>query len=245
MNATETFKLEAETPEANQPEPVAVAPGTLDIRLCDCMDLMREFPDGYFDLAIVDPPYGIGETNQKNLSRGTSSVKWKRAAPRDYGDFQWDKYAPENSYFIELRRVSKNQIIWGANHFIERVPKANSPCWIVWDKLNSGDFADAELAWGSFPSAVRKIDLLWNGFQKCEQVERIHPTQKPVALYKWLLANYAKPGMKILDTHLGSGSHAIACHYAGMHLTACEIDPDYYHAAMERIERETAQTTLL
>jgi site-specific DNA-methyltransferase (adenine-specific) len=209
------------------------------------MELMREFPDKHFDLAIVDPPYGIGESDSRNDSRGTSSAKWKRAKPTNYGKYTWDKEAPQQSYFTELKRVSRNQIIWGANHFIESIPCANSSCWIVWDKLNSGDFADAELAWASFKTAVRKVNLLWNGFIRCETAPRIHPTQKPVALYRWLLANYAKEGQKILDTHLGSGSHAIACHYAKMHLTACELDPDYYAAACERIERETRQLTFL
>jgi site-specific DNA-methyltransferase (adenine-specific) len=214
---------------------------TLDLRLMDCMELMREFPDKHFDLAIVDPPYGIGESDSRNDSRGTCSVKWKRAKPTNYGKFTWDKEAPPESYFVELKRISRNQIIWGANHFIERIPSANSPCWIVWDKLNSGDFADAELAWASFKTAVRKVDLLWNGFIRCETAKRIHPTQKPIALYRWLLANYAKQGDKILDTHLGSMSHAIAAHYSGVHLTGCELDPDYFSAGIARVKAETAQ----
>jgi site-specific DNA-methyltransferase (adenine-specific) len=215
----------------------------LDIRLMDCMDLMREFPDKHFDLAIVDPPYGIGEDGSKNHTRG------KMATAQNYKPFAGnDKHTPDLAYFSELSRVSKNQIAWGANHYIDKMPRASS-CWIVWDKVNGGnDFADCELAWTSFKSAVRKFTFCWNGMLQGDMKNketRIHPTQKPVALYRWLLANYAKEGMKILDTHLGSGSHAIACHYAKMHLTACELDPDYYAAACERIERETRQLTLL
>jgi len=214
----------------------------LDIRLMDCMALMREFPDKHFDLAIVDPPYGIGEDGSKNYTRSNLGVA------KNYKAFAGnDKKSPTSAYFNELSRVSKNQIVFGANHFIDKMPWASS-CWIVWDKLNGeSDFADCELAWTSFKSSVRKFTFRWAGMLQGDMANketRIHPTQKPVALYRWLLANYAKEGMKILDTHLGSGSHAIACHYAKMHLTACELDPDYYAAACERIERETRQLTL-
>ena len=216
----------------------------LDIRNCDCMDMMREFKDNHFELAIVDPPYGIGESGSRNKSRG------KLAVSKDYKPFAGDDLRPpEPEYFSELFRVSKSQIMWGANHYINsmvasaRCPSLNSPCWIVWDKRNGdSDFADCELAWTSFKSAVRQFTFLWNGMLRGEPGERIHPTQKPVALYKWLLQNYAKEGDKILDTHMGSGSIAIACHYMGFNLTACELDTDYYNAACERIKRETAQT---
>jgi site-specific DNA-methyltransferase (adenine-specific) len=164
--------------------------------------------------------------------KGDAKAKYKM------GD--WDFQPPPSEYFSELRRVSKNQIIWGANHYIERMAW-NSPSWIIWDKLYSNDvsFAAVEMAWTSFRTTAKKFE--------CTplQAARIHPTQKPVKLYNWLLANYAKPGQRILDTHLGSGSHAIACHYFGAHLTATEIDPDYYAAACERIKRETQQLGLL
>ena len=206
----------------------------LDLRLGDCMDLMRDTPDEFFDLAIVDPPYGIRVGDNK---QGMGRRKCDARATYKMGD--WDHEAPPVEYFAELRRVSKHQIVWGANHFIERLP-INSACWIVWDKMFSNEvsFAAAELAWTSFDSTAKKFQChpLQNG--------RIHPTQKPVKLYAWLLANYAKPGQRILDTHLGSGSHAIACHYAGMHLTATEIDPDYFAASCERIERETRQVEM-
>ena len=198
----------------------------LDLRLGDCMDVMKAFGDGHFDLAIVDPPYGIGEDGGKCRTRGS-----KRTNGEAKG---WDKEPPPMEYFVELRRVAKHQIIWGGNYF----PLPPSRCWLFWDKLMGGDFADGELAWTSFDRVVKK-------FTKCNKAPgQIHPTQKPVALYKWTLANFATPGMRVLDTHMGSGSIAIAAHYAGIHLTAYEIDADYYAAAVERVERETRQLSL-
>lgn len=206
------------------------------------MELVARYPDGYFDLAIVDPPYGIWEDGGSNHSRG------KLTKPKKYIPKQWDRQKPEKGFFTELLRVSKNQIIWGANHFIENIPNANSSCWVVWDKNNGeNDFADCELAYTSFKSAVRKFEFKWHGMLQGDMKNketRIHPTQKPVALYKWLLHNYAKPGDRILDTHLGSGSIAIACHDYGYDLTACELDPEYYAAAMKRIEAHRAQGRL-
>lgn len=207
-----------------------------DLRNMDCMDLMAEFPDKYFDLAIVDPPYGIGMDGGKIGGDNLGKAK-------DYSKKEWDCCAPEKEYFQELFRVSNNKIIWGANHFISKIP-FNSSCWIVWDKDNSGNFADCELAWTSFNSAVRKFKFRWNGMLQEDMKNketRIHPTQKPVALYKWLLQNYAKPGDKILDTHLGSGSIAIACHQMGFDLTGSELDKDYFEAMQKRIKYETAQ----
>ena len=212
-----------------------------DLRNCNNMELMAEFEDNHFDLAIVDPPYGIGEDGLKNHSRD-KATKATRYTPKN-----WDKLAPSKEYFDELFRVSTNQIVWGANHYIERINK-NSSCWIVWDKDNGlTDFADSELAWSSFKTAVRNFKFKWQGMlqQNMKNKEfRIHPTQKPKALYKWLLQNYAKEGDKILDTHLGSGSIAIACHEMGFDLTGCELDKDYYEAMLKRIETETAQQDL-
>jgi len=210
-----------------------------DLRNCDNMELMAEYPDNHFDLAIVDPPYGIGESGKTNKTRGLLAV------PKDYKSFSGDDIkCPDKEYFDELFRVSKNQIIWGSNHFIERINK-NSSCWIVWDKENgTTDFADSELAWTSFKTAVRNFKFRWNGMLQKDMKNkefRIHPTQKPKALYKWLLQNYAKEGDKILDTHLGSGSIAIACHEMGFDLTGCELDKDYFQAMLKRIETETAQ----
>ena len=209
------------------------------------MALMRRYPDKHFDLAIVDPPYGIGADKAQNnaakqriAANGTSKAGrgWKL-----YKETQWDENAPSADYFSELFRVSKNQIIWGANYYPQHLPPSMG--WVFWDKgQREFSLADGELAFTSFERALRVFEYA-RGAALAEG-ERIHPTQKPVALYRWLLERYAKPGQRILDTHLGSGSHAIACHYAGVHLTACEIDADYFAAAQERIARETRQTTL-
>jgi|TARA_B110001450_G_C17492137_1_gene428776 site-specific DNA-methyltransferase (adenine-specific) len=205
------------------------------------MELMSRYEDNHFDLAIVDPPYGIDVGNQSQGKGGGVAKKI------DYTVKDWDKSSPDLEYFKELKRVSKNQIIWGANHFINKIP-FGSPCWIVWDKVNGGtDFADCELAYTSFKTAVRKISWRWSGMlqQDMKNKEiRIHPTQKPVKLYEWLLMNYAKEGDKILDTHLGSGSIAIACHNLKYDLTACELDKEYYEAAMKRIEKHKQQLTM-
>jgi len=170
---------------------------------------MAQFPDKYFDLAIVDPPYGIGEDGKSNHSRSclAQTTKFK---PK-----KWDKEPPPPGYFDLLKQKSKNQIIWGANHFIDNFPfMCNSPCWLVWDKENGkNDFADCELAWTSYSTTVRKFRFQWQGMlqgnMKNKEI-RIHPTQKPVQLYKWTLHNYAKPDFKIIDTHVGSASSIIA-----------------------------------
>lgn len=206
---------------------------------CDCMEYMATLDDNAFDLAITDPPYGIGENGDRNASRG------KLAVAKDYKPFAGgDVSAPPTVYFDELRRVSKNQIMWGANHYIHENP-IGSPCWIVWDKVTgANDFADCELAWASFKTAVRMFRFQWLGMLQGDmknKEKRIHPTQKPVALYRWLLKNYAKPGQRILDTHLGSGSSAIAAHYFGCDFVGCELDADYYKAASERFKKETRQ----
>lgn len=207
----------------------------------DCMEYLKTLEDNAFDLAIVDPPYGIGEDGKSNHSRG------KLAKATKYTPKNWDSLAPPKEYFIELKRVAKDVIIWGANHFIQNIPKANSPSWVVWDKDNSGDFADCELAYTSYKKAVRKFKFRWNGMlqedMKNKEV-RIHPTQKPVKLYEWLLMNYAKEGDKILDTHLGSGSIALACHNLGFDLVGCELDKEYYNAACKRLKQHQAQLTM-
>ena len=208
----------------------------------DCMDGMKQFPDKYFELAIVDVPYGIGEDGSKNHSRG------KLAIAKDYKPFYGnDLKAPDADYFNELMRISQNQIIWGANHFISKIP-FDSSCWIVWDKNNGdNDFADCELAWTSFKTAVRKFKYTWNGMLQenmKNKEQRIHPTQKPIALYKWLLTNYAKPGDKIIDTHVGSASSLIACHNYGFEYIGFEIDKDYYKAAKERLEAAKNQVSM-
>jgi len=191
----------------------------------DCMEDLKEFKDNQFDLAIVDPPYGIGMDGKNNWSGSKHKVK------------NWDNNAPSKKYFTELMRISKNQIIWGANHFISRIP-FDSKCWIIWDKKNDGfSFADGEMAWTSFNTAVRFFR-----YHRGQQTDkRIHPTQKPVKLYEWLLMNYAKEGDKILDTHLGSGSIAIACHNLGYHLEGYELDKEYFEAASKRLKQHQQQ----
>lgn len=208
------------------------------------MDYMSGLPDKAFDLAIVDPPYGVKQDGHRENNRS------KLAKSRNYHKALWAQQRPEPEYFSELFRVSENQIIFGGNHLADLIGK-KSPCWLVWDKHTTGGFADCELAYTSFDTAVRKFDYPWNGMiqgffgKKSINEDRIHPTQKPVALYKWILSNYAKAGDRILDTHLGSGSSAIAAHYSGFDFVGLEIDQNYYQAAMARFERETAQLDLL
>jgi site-specific DNA-methyltransferase (adenine-specific) len=203
----------------------------------DCLEAMRQMTDNQFDLAIVDPPYGIG-ANKMQLGNG------KRKVYR--GEADWDAKPPSKEYFEELFRVSKNQVIWGANHFIEQFSR-NSSCWLFWDKgTGANDFADGELAWTSFNGAMRKMFISWVGANAKEknELDRIHPTQKPVRLYEWILDKYAKEGQTILDTHLGSGSIALACHNRGFDLTAFEIDKEYFEAAKKRLEIHQAQLTM-
>ena len=196
--------------------------------------------DDCYDLAIVDPPYGIGEDGKKNHSRDKLAVATK------YISKNWDKSSPNKEYFDQLFRVSKNQIVFCANHFISKIPY-DSSCWIVWNKKNSGDFADCELAWTSFKYAVRMFSYRWNGMLQenmKNKEKRIHPTQKPVQLYKWILQNYANEGDTILDTHLGSGSIAVACHDMGFSLDAYELDTDYYNSACKRLKEHQRQLKL-
>lgn len=214
------------------------------VYLQDCIERMKQFPDNYFDLAVVDPPYGLGEASgreeSRNMSKGRAQTKVK------YKVKNWDKQPATKDYFDELIRVSKNQIVWGANHFISKLP-FDSSCWIVWDKDNSGDFADCELAYTSFKTAVRKFTWRWNGMLQQDmknKEHRIHPTQKPVALYDWIFKNYAKPTDKIIDTHLGSGSSRISAYKAGLDFTGFEIDKDYFEASEKRFNQFKSQLTL-
>jgi len=207
----------------------------------DCMEFMMQFADNHFELAIVDPPYGIDINNQSQGNGGGVAKKIQ------YKKTNWDKQPPSNHYFQELKRVSQNQIIWGANHFISRIP-FDSPCWIVWDKINGQtDFADCELAYTTFKTSVRKFEWKWSGMlqQNMKDKEnRIHPTQKPIALYRWLLKNYANEGDKILDTHLGSGSSRIAADMEGFDFYGCELDQDYFDQSCKRFNEYKLQTKL-
>jgi len=212
----------------------------IDLIHGDCMEFMRGLPDKAFDLAIVDPPYGIGEDGGKRRQKANRPNSY--TAPLKHKPKRWDRQKPSSEYFEELRRVSRHQIVWGANYLSSAIG-LDSSCWIVWDKNIGGDQADCELAWTSFPTAIRKFFghpfIGTNGGK-----DRIHPTQKPVALYRWLLKNYAKPGQRILDTHLGSGSIAIACDLEGFDLTATEIDADYIAGARKRLADHQSQPRL-
>lgn len=195
----------------------------------DCMDLMKEFPNKYFELAIVDPPYGIEINNNMGRRKGDKSSNYKKV--------KWDCEPPSTDYFDELFRVSKNQIIWGANYFAMPPTK----CFIIWRKPQISEqvsFSMCEYAWASFSSTSKE----WIGMSA--ESDRIHPTQKPVKLYEWLLSNYAKQGDKILDTHVGSASSLIACHKMGFDYIGSELDKDYFKAATERLEAVKAQQSL-
>jgi len=208
----------------------------------DCLPAMKEMPDNAFSLAIVDPPYGIDDKLYRS-DYGKNSG----GALAKYSKNRWD-VKPNVEYFNELIRTSKNQIVWGGNYFTEYLEP--NRCWICWNKDNSAkNFSSIELAWTSFDLLPNYYYYAWGGLSECivgrnKKEKSIHPTQKPVALYKWLLTNYAKPGQTILDTHLGSGSIAIACHDYGYDLTAYEIDKEYFEAATGRIERHKAQGQL-
>ena len=202
----------------------------------DCMEGMKQFPDKFFELAIVDPPYGIGMDGQKKSICKNPKHNRKLHEKKD-----WDNSIPSKEYFKELERVSKNQIIWGANYFVKHLEKGTKG-WIVWDKGQHGlTMSDCELAYSSFNVPTRvvvinRVELLKDG--------TIHPTQKPLKLYKWLLKNYAKPGDKILDTHVGSASSLIACYDMGFEYIGFEIDKDYYEAAQERMRIHMQQQTI-
>ena len=205
----------------------------IDLIHGDCMDGMRETPDNYFDLAIVDPPYGIG-VNKMTLGNGKNKIY--------RGGEDWDNKTPPKEYFLELERVSKMVIIWGANNMTEHIPPISS--WIYWDKgTGANDFSDGELAYCSKGGALRSIKISWVGANAKDGLykERIHPTQKPVKLYEWLLINYAKDGNKILDTHGGSMSIAIACHNLEFDLTLYELDKEYYDAGVKRYNNHIKQ----
>lgn len=208
----------------------------------DCVAGMKEFPDGYFDLAVVDPPYGIGVSKAGSWGGGTKEHPSTKFTPKE-----WDNHPPDKEYFDELFRVSKNQIIWGANHFISRIPY-DSSCWLVWDKNNgTTDFADCELAWTSFKGAARLFQFTWNGFVQGDmknKEKRIHPTQKPVRLYEWIFGKFTHEGDKILDTHVGSASSLIACYNFSLDYVGFEIDKEYYDNAAERIKGAQAQIRL-
>ena len=200
----------------------------------DNMKLMARYEDNHFDLAIVDPPYGIGAGSNKFINGTSKTVK------DYYRDNDWD-IAPKKEYFTELQRVSKNQIIWGGNYFVEHLQ--NFRCFIFWDKtIHGNSYADGEMAWTSFDKVARYYR---KNIAQVTSEGRMHPTQKPVTLYEFILMNFAEKGNKILDTHLGSGSIALACHNLGYDLTACELDKEYYEASLKRLNQHQSQLRIL
>lgn len=207
----------------------------------DCMKYMRSLPYKHFDLAIVDPPYFKGPDNSGYYGNKVSSTNVVRNEYKKIDSW----HIPGNEYFVELLRTSKNQIIWGYNYYkIMNIGEGR----IIWDKVNdSSTFSDGEVAYCSLIKTVKFFRFMWNGMIQGDmknKEERIHPTQKPVKLYEWLLTNYAKDGQKIFDSHMGSGSSAIACNNLGYEFVGCELDSDYYNAACKRIEEHTKQERL-
>jgi len=230
--------------------------GKIELLNIDCMEYMRTAPDKYFDLAIVDPPYGLGEHGGKNRSKAVNQKNGGSLMCIDggYSKKNWDDEPPKPEYFEELLRVSKHQIIWGANYMLAKLTGGA----IVWDKINDGsDQSGAEIAFCSLNNRVDVVRYMWRGMMQGEGIgsvkqqgnkalneKRIHPTQKPVKLYQWIFHNYAKPEFRILDTHLGSGSSAIAAHYGGFDFVGGGLDIDYYNAAKERFNHATAPIAL-
>jgi len=215
--------------------PVTIGDATL--MQVDCMEYLATLPDKAFELAIVDPPYGLKIDGQK-----LNNTNKNPRHDRKYHEFkEWDSCTPPAEYFAELKRVSENQIIWGGNYFTEHLPPVKA--WIFWYKGQRDlTMSDGEMAWTSFDKVTRQFEL--NRFFNGQAGGTIHPTQKPVKLYEWLLQNYAKPGDRILDTHLGSMSSVIACMNMGYSITGCELDPDYFAAGVERVRNSQRQETL-
>ena len=211
----------------------------IKIHLGDCMEAMRAMEDNAFDLAIVDPPYGI-DVGKQRIGSERKTAKWNNPNKYEYKVFE-DGEIPSKEYFEQLFRISKNQIVWGGNYFTEYLPPSKG--WIVWNK--KADIKEhlsmAELAWTSFDKKCNVFEYLWAGFKKKKQIKRIHPTQKPIDLYKWILKHYAEKGSKIIDTHGGSMSIALACHEMGFDLDLWEIYEEYYNAGLKRFNDHKAQ----
>ena len=220
---------------------------TLDINTIyqgDCLELMKDIPDKFIDLVLTDPPYGIGII--KNNTVGGVDSKTKAAKMTQYGSKDWDKSRPDKIYFDEIQRVSNNQIIFGGNYFADILP--SSSCWLVWDKVNQESvFADCELCWTSFKSAVRKFKFRWNGMlqedMKHKEV-REHPTQKPVKLIEQIINKYSDEGMTIFDPFLGSGTTAVACINTGRYFIGIEKDEDYFNLSQKRVKEAQGQKRL-
>jgi len=212
----------------------------------DCLELMRVLPDKCIDLVLTDPPYGIGIAKTGSIGNPDGPCRaWKTRVKRTFEKSDWDNKIPDKEVFEEMFRVSKNQVIWGGNYFVEFL--YNSPCWLFWDKKNgSSTFADGELAWTSFKTATRQFEHLWDGFKQEAGIrdDRVHPTQKPLKLFSWILHNYSKENDLILDPFSGSGTTAIACHKLKRRFICFEKEPKYVELSRERLEQVRAQQTL-
>lgn len=203
----------------------------------DCVDIIPKLQNKGIDIMITDPPYGIGESNQKNLSRGNL------AAPIDYGDFDWDKGERKKKELLACLAFCPNAIVWGGNYYTDiLIPY---PGWIIWDKMNTGDFADCEMAWTSQIRAARIIHYMWNGMIKQEPEKRYHPTQKPVKVMTWIIENYIKKNKIIFDPFMGVGSHGVAAVRLGYGYIGIDTNPDYCAIAEKRIKEEQAQLNFL
>ena len=212
----------------------------------DCMDVMARYPDKYFDIAIVDPPYGIG-AGKKSFQSGTRKSY-------NHTDKDWDASTPTDEYWNELFRVSKNQIVWGANYYADKLPISRG--WVYWHKMVLTDnYSQGELAWTSFDCVMKFVEYKYQGNylgfrnsittqSSTKEETRIHPTQKPIALYEWLIKEFANEGDLILDTHLGSGSSRIAAHKAGLSFVGCELDKEYFDAQEKRFKDYVSQLTI-
>lgn len=239
----DTFQILSENIHGFLPYEIGVKDSSIKeksrVYLADCMDLLRQTPDKYYDLSLVDPPYGIGAT----ATIGKGDKRSGREKQEKWGGKSWDNERPSAEYFKELVRVSKNQIIFGGNYFSDLLPA--SRCWIVWDKMQRVNQADAELAWASYKSSVRVYQYHCSKLQGFLNPNRFHPTEKPVSLYEWLYINYLPNGGRVIDTHGGSMSNLIAGIKAGnIEMTVFEIDTDYYKDAKIRVENFQAQGNL-
>lgn len=225
------LKIDDQTPYCSK-HVLPLVVGGLTITCEDNMELMKRYPDKYFDLAIVDPPYGIGHSLLSGEKRGSKFIRTTKHV-------EWD-VLPNEEYFEQLFRVSKNQIIWGGNYFLDYLPSTRG--MLIWDKIQIFSGADFEFAWISFDTSAKAFRM--SRVEAYGNMNKIHPTEKPIDLYKFCLEKYAKQGDKILDTHLGSGSIAIACHDYKFELTACELDEEYFNKAKQRIINHVAQQSL-
>ena len=227
-------ELDLKTKDPNDAKPVLCAVPSNKVYLEDCTEALKRFSDGYFDIAVVDPPYGIG-ANKMQLGNGKKKIY--------RGEADWDNAIPTAEYWEQLFRVSKNQIVWGGNYMTEYLKPTSA--WLFWDKgTGENDFADGELAWTSYNGALRKITKSWVGANAKDGLERIHPTQKPIYLYDWIFNRFAKEGNLILDTHVGSGSSRIAAHKNKLHFVGFEIDKGYFEAQEKRFNAVISQQTL-